>query len=97
MQQFDNIKTFENITLSMLDTYTRKNHDYGNSFTEMRKRLPNSILVRIFDKYMRLETLLNGEQAQVKGESVEDTLLDLANYCVMELVERERDKQEEGF
>ena len=28
---------------------------------------------------------------RVKDESVEDALLDLANYCIMELVERKND------
>ena len=75
--------------------YSTKNHDYGDSFAHLRKRLPNAILVRLFDKYLRLETLLSGKTAQVNDESVEDTLLDLANYCIMELVERQKDVEKE--
>lgn len=70
------------------ETYTRKNADYGDSFAELRNRLPNAILVRMFDKYLRIETLLTGAEAQVKDESIEDSLLDLANYCIMEVIER---------
>lgn len=35
----------------------------------------------------------NGK-AEVKDESIEDTLLDLANYCLMEIVERKIDRNE---
>jgi len=67
--------------------YSAKNHDYGDSFAQLRKRQPNAILVRLYDKYLRLETLMQGEKAQV-AESIDDTLIDLANYCIMELIER---------
>ena len=66
-----------------------QNHDYGDSFSELRKRFPNAILVRLFDKYMRLESLLSGKNQKVADESIYDTLLDMANYCIMELVEME--------
>ena len=35
-----------------------------------------------------------GEKAKVSDESIEDTLLDLANYAVMELVERRVDRDD---
>lgn len=70
-------------------TFKRKNADYGDSFAKMRNELPGAILVRIYDKYSRLKTLLLGAQQQVKDESIRDTLLDLANYCIMEIVEME--------
>lgn len=68
--------------------YERKNHDYGDSFAKLRNEVSNAILVRIYDKYSRLKTLLLGADQKVKDESIEDTLMDLANYCIMELVER---------
>ena len=41
------------------------------------------------DKLERLKTLLGkGEQAQVVDESIYDTLIGMANYCIMEVVER---------
>jgi len=70
------------------ETYAGKNADYGDSFAQLRNRLPNAILVRLFDKYLRIETLLSGKESLVKDESIEDTLLDLANYCIMEVIER---------
>lgn len=64
-------------------------HRYGNSFAQLRLRRPDSILTRLYDKYLRLESLLDQpDAAKVKDESVEDTLRDLANYCIMELIER---------
>lgn len=69
--------------------YRQKNHDYGDSFAKVRAVVPNSILVRLMDELERLKTLLGmGEQAQVLDESIYDTLMDMANYCIMELVER---------
>lgn len=75
--------------------YESKNHDYGDSFSKVRKELGNTaILVRIYDKVERLKTLLMGAEQKVTDEKVEDTLMDLANYCLMELIERESDKDD---
>ena len=82
----------EAICENLNEIYTQKNNDYGDSFAEMRKEYPNAILIRIHDKYARLKRLMSGIEQQVHDESIEDTLMDLANYCIMELVERERDK-----
>lgn len=40
-------------------------------------------MVRILDKYMRINSFVQLGSLQVKDESVEDTLLDLANYCLL--------------
>lgn len=78
----------QEICKQMHNTYRRKNHDYGDSFATLRQEYPNAILIRLGDKYNRLKALMSGEVAQVKDESIDDTLLDLANYCILELVER---------
>ena len=44
------------------------------------------------DKLERLNTLLRGAEQQVKNESIDDTLLDITNYAVMELLERRMNK-----
>lgn len=73
--------------------YEAKNHDYGDSFAKVRNELGNiAILVRLYDKVERLKTLLTGTKQRVNDESIDDTLKDLANYCLLELVEREVDK-----
>lgn len=62
----------------------KKNHDYGNSFGETYKDLGIiSAVTRISDKFNRLKTLAKGENNLVNDESLEDTLLDMANYCIM--------------
>ena len=88
------IEVHAGICKNMTDLYERKNHDYGDSFAKMRREFDNSILIRIYDKYSRLKTLKSGAEQKVSDESIKDTLFDLANYCIMELVEMEMDKNE---
>ena len=78
----------------MSNLYERKNHDYGDSFAKMRKEFDNAILIRIYDKYSRLKTLKSGVEQKVLDENIKDTLFDLANYCIMELIEMEMDENE---
>lgn len=69
------------------DTYKRKNADYGNSFGEQFNEYGLlSAVIRLDDKMRRLKQLLRNE-AQVKDESIVDTLLDLANYSIMTIME----------
>lgn len=68
--------------------YERKNADYGDSFAQLRKRYPNFVCMRVFDKLNRLETCMAKGTFEVKDETIEDTLMDIANYCIMELTER---------
>lgn len=74
------------------EIYRKKNNDYGDSFALLRNEIPNAILVRVFDKYNRLKTLLSTKGRKVQEESVDDTLMDLANYAILELIERRGDK-----
>lgn len=72
------------------DTYKRKNADYGNSFGEQFIEYGLlSAVIRLDDKMRRLKQLLKNE-AQVKDESVRDTLLDLANYAIMTIMELDK-------
>lgn len=93
----ENVKLdiLRNIHTEEFETYRNKNHDYGDAFAELRKRHPSAILVRLYDKYMRLETLFQREaEARVSDESIEDTLIDLANYANLELLERRLERLE---
>jgi len=69
--------------------YEAKNHDYGDSFARVREQYPQSINIRLWDKLLRLDQLNNGVEAKVTDEKIEDTLLDMANYCIMEVIERQ--------
>lgn len=77
------------------DIYIRKNKDYGDSFAIVRKNIPNSVLVRLWDKLLRLNNLMQNNDNHLVDESIEDTLMDMANYCIMELVEREVEAESE--
>lgn len=77
------VDSFMDITTNMAKVYAAKNHDYGNSFDcSLNKFGLIAGLVRMGDKMNRLESLIN-KKAMVKDESIRDTLLDLASYCIM--------------
>lgn len=90
----DKVQFHKFICNRLNEIYRKKNADYGNSFAKVRELVPNAIIVRLMDKMERIKTLTkNGEQAQVEDEKIEDTLADMANYCIMELVERQAEKE----
>ena len=76
--------------------YYNKNQDYGDSFAIVRAKVPDAIRVRLWDKMLRLDNLLSGADALVQSETIEDTLKDMANYCLMELIERQLEKENEN-
>lgn len=72
------------------EIYIQKNHDYGDSFAKQFKRHGLIVpAIRIEEKCERLINLIDGG-AMVAEEKFEDTLLDLANYAIMTLVEMGR-------
>ena len=83
------IERHKQILVEMHDLYQRKNHDYGDAFGEAYKELGTiSGVTRIYDKFKRLMTLIKSE-SKVKDETIDDTLSDLANYCIMLKMELE--------
>lgn len=79
------------------ELYENKNADYGDSFSQLRKRYPNFVCMRLFDKLNRLDTIIQpGYECKVSDEKIEDTLMDIANYALMELTERRADSQVHG-
>lgn len=69
--------------------YERKNHDYGDSFAKSFAEYGMAMpCIRLEDKLNRLKTLTRNGNQQVNDESIDDTLMDLANYAIMTLVER---------
>lgn len=87
----DKVQLHKDICQELNKVYEAKNHDYGDSFARVRQDVPNAILVRLYDKINRLSCLLQRGQAMVVDEKVEDTLMDLANYAIMELIEMQAD------
>ena len=79
------------------DVYVRKNHDYGDSFSRsFCKYGITAALVRMEDKWNRLENLAGGAKQRVPDEGLRDTCLDLANYCLMTVMELDRMKAVEN-
>lgn len=84
------VQDFIKVTSEMRELYKRKNHDYGNSFgRSFHKYGLISAITRMSDKWERIDSLCQ-KQAEVKDESVRDTLIDLANYCVMTIIELDK-------
>lgn len=76
------------------EIYARKNHDYGDSFGKGYAEYGMVMaVIRLEDKLNRLKSLIKAESL-VKDESINDTLMDLANYAIMTVMERERTTDE---
>ena len=90
------VEHFEQM-LDIHEIYYTKNQDYGDAFTESIDEFgPMAALVRMTDKMSRLKNLLNTDDGYILDESVDDTLIDLANYAIMTALhlrrKAERDK-----
>lgn len=76
------------ICKALNELYERKNHDYGDSFhvtfLEEGMAMPR---IRLGDKFSRFKTLPRQGDRKVNDESIKDTLLDLANYAIMTVME----------
>ncbi|MGL5731877.1 MAG: DUF1599 domain-containing protein [Bacteroidales bacterium] len=87
-KDFKDLHPFNRIAKEMFELWQRKNKDYGDSFSkgfeEYGMVMP---CIRLEDKLLRLKQLVKNGKAEVKTESIEDTLIDLANYAVMTLME----------
>lgn len=85
---------FNDITEEMNALYERKNHDYGNSFSETFRKLGIiSAATRMLDKMNRIVSLVTKDQHKVNDESLRDTLIDIANYAVMTIMEIDKKKE----
>ena len=77
-------KEFKAITEKMASVFIAKNKDYGNSFEKsIDEEGYVAFQVRAMDKMNRFKSVLLNKKQEVNDESVKDTLLDLANYCIM--------------
>lgn len=87
-----NIKQFENITKEMKDLYEIKNLNYGDSFSKSFKEYGMTMLcIRLEDKLNRLKSLIKQDkEANADDESIRDTIIDLANYSVMGIMELDK-------
>ena len=86
---------FYNLLLDMAELHARKNNDYsrkGNPLSNLKKSeaigivgWKNSIL-RMTDKWSRIENFALGKEMMVKTESFKDALLDNAVYSLLTIL-----------
>jgi hypothetical protein len=86
---------FYKLLEQMADLHSRKNHDYAGESDPLKnlracERLNLKpflgVLVRLQDKWSRLEEFVNSGQLMVKNESVIDTLMDNAVYSLLAII-----------
>ena len=84
------VERHKQICLALNNLYANKNHDYGDSFhqtfVEEGMAMPR---IRLGDKFNRFKTLSRNGEQKVNDESIRDTLIDLANYAIMTVLEME--------
>lgn len=78
---------FRQIAEDIAALYEKKDAVYGDSFGDTFQKLGIiSAVTRISDKYNRLCNLATNTEVDNLGESIEDTLKDMAAYCIMTLM-----------
>lgn len=81
---------FRAITNKMCNTFEAKNTDYGNSFHKLFEECGMTYAYgHLAEKLERINSLRKNE-AKVKGESMKDSLFDLANYAILTIMELEK-------
>ncbi len=86
----------------MREVHNKKNHDYAGDkdpLANFREFGWYGIIVRISDKYHRIINFTKKGVLKVVEESFKDTLLDLANYCLLAIIlwEEEQQKKKISF
>ena len=75
------------ITAAKNADYTGVGDDPFANFTRVESLMicttEQGFLTRMMDKFSRIVSFSQKGELQVKDESVEDTLLDFANYCIL--------------
>lgn len=88
--------TVKEIADEIVALQSRKNADYGNAFgISMQEFGLTAPAIRLTDKLNRFKSLIKKE-AEVKSESIEDTLIDLAAYAMMTVAEMRNGKKAES-
>lgn len=81
------VEQFKKIAEEISSLYEIKDRCYADSFGSTYEKLGIiSAVTRISDKYNRLCNLATNPDVDNLGESIEDTLKDMAAYCIMTLM-----------
>lgn len=82
------VEMFKKVASEICELYEAKDRCYSNSFGATYEKLGIiSAVTRISDKYNRLCNLAVNKDVDNLGESIEDTLKDMAAYCIMTIME----------
>ena len=92
---------YKEILAEMQELHDRKANDYtsgdefGNFVEAERIGIPDwkGAFIRLQDKYTRLCNAVGGKELMVNDETIEDTLIDMANYSVLILAMYKRKKR----
>ena len=83
-----NKATFESVLYELRDLHAKKNKDYGDAFHKSFEEFGVTAgVVRLNDKMERVKSLVKNGKAEVKDDSLLDSLKDLGCYAVMLYVE----------
>lgn len=83
---------FNEICDGLKDLYARKNKDYGNAWQKhLYKYGLRPFTMRVSEKIDRIDSIIDNGGAQVKDESILDTMLDIAAYAIMTAAEIKAD------
>ena len=83
---------YKRISKEMYEMFARKHMDYGLNNIALGGNLTNpedkkfsltGLCIRLTDKISRLKNLLINGKNYVKGEGIEDTFIDIANYGII--------------
>lgn len=84
------VKRHQEICKEMNTLYEQKNTKYNDSFgTTYEEYGPTALLLRLDDKISRAKALIRNPGFDPGDESIRDTLIDLANYSIMGIIEME--------
>ncbi|MFT9498266.1 nucleotide modification associated domain-containing protein [Anaerosolibacter sp.] len=90
MEKANKVERHQRICESLNKLYELKNRKYGDSFSKTYKEYgPSMLCIRLDDKLGRLKQLLLKGEEGTEDETAIDTLIDLANYAIMGVMELE--------
>ena len=94
---FHGSPAFYELLGDMAELHSRKNHDYAGTGNPLRNFYKSreqgiepwrGVMIRLSDKWSRLESFCRQNKLEVKDESIEDTLMDNAVYSLLAIILR---------
>lgn len=83
-------KMFDDVTGEAFDLMTRKNHDYGEAWRDMRV---SSITDLIMSKVLRTKSIEDNDGKTLVSEGLDANYFDMINYAVFALIQLKEQKE----